>query len=226
MVLRTLLFPRTCAGCDLPVGEPLCPHCTGRIVRLDGIGCLRCGAPGAWPVRACAECSGRRLDFTSARAAVVYAGLTRSLVRAWKEHGRRDLTTVIAEIMLAQLARPPTDAVLTAVPADGERRLRRGHVPPASLARALARGWSVQHADLVLRGQTRACGARNAGLSRVERERNVRGLFVAEAVPRDGCVVLVDDVYTTGATAAACARALRRGGAGVVHVVTFARSVR
>jgi predicted amidophosphoribosyltransferase len=63
------------------------------------------------------------------------------------------------------------------------------------------------------------------GLTLVERRRNVRGAFAAiEAVPTT--IVLVDDVYTSGATVSAAATALRKGGARRVEVVTFARAVR
>jgi predicted amidophosphoribosyltransferase len=77
-------------------------------------------------------------------------------------------------------------------------------------------------AQLLVRHGSRA---RQAELSRTDRLRNVRGAFVAVAAPPES-VILVDDVYTTGATAAAAATALRRAGALRVDVVTFARTVR
>src|SRR4029077_13787660 len=105
-------------------------------------GCARCGAPGPWPVERCVECVGRRLAFARARAALVYDGRTRALVARWKEHGRRDLARQLAEVVIECVARPEAD-VVTFVPGDRERGLKRGHVPAAGLARALARSWSV-----------------------------------------------------------------------------------
>jgi ComF family protein len=187
--------------------------------------CDRCGAPTAWPVQRCAECAGRRLAFASARAAVTYAGPARPLVHAWKERGLRHLAFVAAELVAEVVACPAAD-VITYIPPDGDRSLRRGHQPAAELARALAARWDLEVVALLERTRP---AKRQAGLTRIERRRNVRGAFVASRVGPGSSrrhVVLVDDVYTTGATAAAAASALRAGGARRVHVVTFARAVR
>ncbi|MBM3677270.1 MAG: ComF family protein, partial [Actinobacteria bacterium] len=102
------------------------------------------------------------------------------------------------------------------------RTLRRGHVTARGLARELARLWDIPAAELLER--TRRTDRQRALPAR-ERRGNVRGVFAApRPVPRTVC--LVDDVYTTGSTANACASALRRQGADTVWVVTLARAVR
>jgi predicted amidophosphoribosyltransferase len=152
---------------------------------------------------------------------VAYTGATRELVRAWKERGLRPLAIVAADLVVEIVPRPAAD-VITYIPPDGDRSLRRGHHPAQRLARELSVRWELEVRALLTR--TRPV-ARQAGLSRPDRRRNVRGAFCAtHAVPRR--VALVDDVYTTGATAAAAASALRAGGARHVDVVTFARAVR
>ena len=111
---------------------------------------------------------------------------------------------------------------LVPVPGDPERAWERGDVPARALASALARLSGVRVVDVLAR--TRAL-RRQRGLSLEERRRNVRGSVVAQgAVPGEVCVV--DDVYTSGATVDACARACRAAGARTVRVVTFARAVR
>lgn len=215
-----LLFPQHCAVCDMP-GAPLCGRCRHRLVPLRPPVCARCGAPGSWPVRRCVECAGRRLPFATARAAVVYDEVARRLVRVWKDGGRRDLAAVAAAIVADVVGRPVAD-VLAAVPSDPERRRARGHAPAEMLAARLAVPWGVPVARLLRR--TRRVD-RQTGRSAEERRANVRGAFAATG-PVPAAVCLVDDVYTTGATASSCASALRRAGAQRVEVVCFARTLR
>jgi ComF family protein len=217
----SLILPRRCGVCGRP-GDGLCSACSGALARLAPPLCARCGAPGAWPVTRCAECAGRRLGFSTARAAIVYDERARLLVRSWKEHGRRDLATACAALVVEVVPRPAVEA-LVPVPGDLERGLRRGHTPVSGLARQLGRSWGLPVVELLVRPRA---GSRQRGLSMAERRRNVAHAF---AVRRTECprrVCLVDDVYTTGATAAACARTLRRAGVQTVEVVALARAVR
>ena len=216
-----LVLPRRCAGCGIP-GPVLCDHCLDGLVRVAPPVCERCGCPGAWPVRRCVECAGRRLAFARARAALVYDARTRPIVSAWKERGRRELAAVLAEIVADVVARPAVNA-LAPVPGDRERGRERGHVPAARLAEALGELWQLPVLPLLARTQT--VSRRQAGLPRAARASNVRGAFAATA-PAPARGALVDDVYTTGATGSACATALRRAGARHVEVVCLARAVR
>jgi ComF family protein len=215
-----LLLPQRCTVCSLP-GSQLCGGCRSSLPRIRPPLCDRCGAPTAWPVRRCRECAGRRLAFASARAAVEYDRGVRRLVTAWKERGLRRLAAAAAELV-AENVEPPQAEALVYVPPDRDRTLRRGHHPAESLARELALRWELP----LVPALARVGGAsRQRALSRPERRRNLRGAFVAQgAVPRRVC--LVDDVYTTGATADFAASALRNAGARQVEVVTFARTIR
>jgi predicted amidophosphoribosyltransferase len=116
----------------------------------------------------------------------------------------------------------PNVSSLTFVPADPGRARRRGHRPAEALAAELARLWELPLQPLVRRART---VDRQRGLGLKERRRNVAGAFVS-AGPAPPRVCLVDDVYTSGATAASAASALRQGGADRVEVVTLARAVR
>lgn len=145
----------------------------------------------------------------------------RAFVSSWKERGLRRLGSVAAEIVTQAVPRP-TGVVLTYVPADPSRGSKRGHHPAERLAHGLAERWELPVA--VLLDRPRPLRAQR-GLALADRRRNVAGAFRAsDRVPPR--VALVDDVYTSGATAAAAASTLRKGGARRVEIVTLARAVR
>jgi ComF family protein len=218
--LLDAVFPRRCVVCGVP-GEDLCAPCRTGLSVLQGPACARCGAPTEWPVARCRECGGRRLGFTRARAAIEYDEAARKLVGAWKERGLRLLDKVAAELVAGAVARPPV-YTLTFVPADPDRRLRRGYNPAERLARELGEHWHLPTVELL----ERASGIRpQRGLSLAERRRNVKHAFRAAARPPPA-LALIDDVYTSGATVSAAASTLRKAGARHVEVITFARAVR
>jgi predicted amidophosphoribosyltransferase len=212
-----LLLPQRCVVCGTS-GRQLCVSCLAAVPPVRPPLCERCGAPTAWPVRRCRECGGRRLAFAQARAAAPYDESVRALLGAWKERGLRRLAAPAAGLMAERLERPTVP--LTFVAPDPGRSRTRGHHPAEALARALGERWELPVEPTL----TRRAGARQRGLSLADRRANVRGAFSAASAPRH--VVLVDDVYTSGATANAAASALRRAGARRVDVVTFARVVR
>jgi ComF family protein len=151
---------------------------------------------------------------------VAYEGPAPKLVGAWKERGQWALTTELADLVVAVVPKPGATHV-TFVPGDLERTLWRGTNTAEALARALGERWEIPVATLLAR---RRRAAKQRGLSRTERRRNVREAFEARTAPRK--IAVVDDVYTTGATVSAAATALRRAGAREIEVITFARAVR
>jgi predicted amidophosphoribosyltransferase len=218
--LVDLFLPKRCVVCGGD-GELLCRACDGALKRLGAPLCERCGAPTSWPVERCRECSGRRIAFARARGAVAYDDSAKLLVGAWKERGLRTLAGLAAEIVAGVVPRPDAYTI-SFVPADHDRLLRRGHNPAQRLAAELGSMWQLPVVPLLRRTPG---VAPQRGLSLADRRRNVRGVFqAAQAAPR--AIVLVDDVYTSGATVSAAATALRKAGARRVDVVTFARAVR
>ena len=123
---------------------------------------------------------------------------------------------------MAETVPRPRAYTITFVPADEVRQLKRGHNPAQRLAAELGDTWQLPVVSLL----KRAPGVRpQRGLPLAERRRNVRNVFHAtEGTPRS--LVLVDDVYTSGATVSAASSALRKAGARRVEVVTLARAVR
>ena len=154
-------------------------------------------------------------------SAYSYTGPAVTFVRAWKERGLRHLAPLAAELVLAQLERPAVD-VITYIPPDRVRQLKRACHPAQSLAHELAARWGIACEPLLLRTRVTE---RQAALPLALRRSNVRSVFGA-AGEVAGRVLLVDDVYTTGSTSNAAARALRGAGAARVDVLTFVRAVR
>jgi predicted amidophosphoribosyltransferase len=213
-------LPPRCVACGGP-STGLCSGCRSSLRPLRPPLCARCGAPTAWPVDRCRECAGRRIAFSSARAAFVYVGPAPYVVRGWKERGLRRLGPLVAGLVAERLTVPATDVITYILP-DPTRQLKRSEHPAEALSTELGRLWNLPSRRLLARTRSTA---RQASLPRDRRRANAHGSFVAaDAVPPR--VVLVDDVYTTGSTASAAATALRAAGAVTVEVVTFARAVR
>ena len=189
--------------------------------------CTVCGFPlpdDPGPGAVCGACAGRKRAFDSARAALAYDDHARRLILDLKRGGRRDGLPVFARWMAA--AAPVLERVdfLAPAPMHWTRLAVRSFNQAAWLAQALAgvsgKRWKP---GALVRTKRRKS---QAGLSASERRRNVGGAIKASGRFEDKTIVVVDDVFTTGATLEACARALRKAGAAEVHGLTLARVVR
>ncbi len=163
--------------------------------------------------------------FRSCRSAVAYDGPARRMAQAFKFADRTDLAPTMARWMVRAIEEPAENYVILPVPLHRTRLLRRRYNQAAELARLVANAMARPYLPDTLH-RTRAT-RQQVGLKADERHANVRGAFrvpEAKAINVKGRhVLLVDDVYTTGATLEACSRALMRAGAVQVDCLTFAR---
>jgi ComF family protein len=220
MLSRALdvVFPRRCAGCGAGPW-PFCATCVGALEPLEPPWCERCGAPSLLPVPRCQDCPPPPI--ATVRAPFRYEGPAREAVHRLKFTGWRDVAGTLAAAIAACGGAAPAD-VITWVPLSRRRLAERGYDQARALAVALAHQTEVPVVRLLRRTVATGPQARRAG---TERRDAMRGAFAASrGVPAR--VLLVDDVLTTGATAAACALALREAGASEVHVAVAARAVR
>ncbi len=177
----------------------------------------------------CGACARQTPTFGHARAVFAYDDASRRLILAFKHGDRTDAAPAFAGWMARAGQALVRDAELVVpVPLHRWRLLRRRYNQAALLARSLAADAGLIFApDLLVRRRNTPSQAR---LSPSARRRNVAGAFAVRPSRRAGLggrrVLLVDDVYTTGATVEAAARALRRGGAQGVDVLTLCRVVR
>jgi ComF family protein len=190
--------------------------------------CAACGLPFQTPEPEDALCPACVIEppaFATARAPLTYDGAVRKLVLDLKHAARRDGLKLYAQWMVAAAAEPLRQADLIApVPLHWTRLARRGFNQAGWLAAALARQTAK---PLRLTALARIKRRRSQeGLTRKQRQANAAGAYRAAPAVAGQKVIVVDDVFTTGATVNACARALLKAGAERVDVVTLARVVR
>ena len=231
--LLELLFPQVCANCREPVGGGggFCAGCWSGLHFLDGPVCACCGTPFAVDPgmdSLCAACLARPPAFSKARAILSYDEESKSAILALKHADRLELVPGFAR-WLGRTGRPLLEGcdLIVPVPLHRSRLWRRRYNQSAELARRLGRDWDRAFDPLALVRSRRTASQGEMPSARARR-RNVLSAFQVPdpARVRGRKVLLVDDVLTTGATAEACARALKRAGVGDIAVLTLARVVR
>jgi ComF family protein len=221
-----LILPPTALDGGPALSPGLSAEAWSRIVFVDDPVCDGCGsafeyAPGFG--ERCVGCTARPRAFDGARAACLYDDASRELILQLKHADRTDLSQLFAR-WLSRSARElieDADAIVP-VPLHRMRLLRRRYNQAAEIARPLARTAGLDYLPdaLVRKRATAGQGGRSAG----GRRRNVRGAFVADRRKVEGRrILLIDDVLTTGATAEACARALKAAGAVRVTLAVVAK---
>lgn len=218
--LADLFYPQWCVSCNRRASDVLCRPCFESLPWTGSPTCERCGVPTAFDTPACGACKNVDFSFETARAPLRYEGVGKEIVHALKYRGYTAVVEKLAAPLLAEVVVGGFDAVVP-VPLHKARLRQRGFNQAALLARGLARRMNSPVSDTL---QVVRSTRDQVELSAAERRRNVAGAFLAGTRTR-GKLLLVDDVFTTGATTNACAAALLRAGAAEVHAVTLCRTV-
>ena len=230
--LRWLLdfaLPARCAGCGtiVDVAHSFCGECWKQIEFLGDSGCASCGLPlQATDAEQCVVCLARPPRIQRTRSAVAYDEVSRSIAIRLKYGRKVALAQTMARYMAPLIGTRDEQLLLVPVPLHRTRLWQRGFNQSALVAREIGRATGFRSEPRLLRRIKRTPPLK--GMSLLQRRRIVAGAFeVDPAADLQGrTVVLVDDVLTTGSTANACARALKRAGAARVELVSWARVIK
>jgi ComF family protein len=231
--LFSLLFPDDCRICGIPLTEisrvPVCRTCLKAPEPFSAdYFCISCRTPfqNGFPLDSegrCALCRSGLRGFDAAYCYGAYDEVLRGLIHLFKYGKVPTLARPLTDFLAAALPRDERFDAIVPVPLHWWREWRRGFNQSELLARAL----SARTGLPVVAGLRRArLTSAQAGLSNQARRQNVARAFLPARAARRLAgkrVLLIDDVLTTGATASACARALKRAGAERVAVLTVAR---
>lgn len=242
-LIRTVLdfiLPSPCQVCgsyhSFHPSWPVCETCLSTIRRVPS-GCSRCGRPH-WRENIqflvddflCGDCLKEKRPFIDeARSAIIYEGVAKQLVRLYKYKNRIHLIKIFSPIILETLNiwGPVGECdFIVPVPLHTRKHRQRTFNPSLLLADVIARDFNIPVAEHSL--VRPVPGIKQAGLNKRERVHAVKGVFAVreDNVIRGKRILLVDDVFTTGATARECAKMLTKSGAESVYVFTLARTVK
>ena len=223
-------YPPRCVACGRFETQPLCARCAALLEPIRPPACVRCGAPRR-ALGDCQRCLGRVFAFDEAVCAAVYDSVVRRAIVNLKFRRWRRAAQPLADLLWQAVNFPERTAwrtvdAIVPVPIHPARRAMRGFNQAEQIAHYLSQrsGVPVQAGWLRRRFYRRP----QVGLGQAERLKNVRNAFEV-ACPdsvRGRAVWLLDDVFTTGSTLDACARALKEAGASLVVALAVARDLR
>lgn len=223
--LLDVVFPPACAACGAVIEQrqAFCERCSVEVSPLPEPGCGRCAEPGDFPGRLCPRCSHSPPPFERAWAPFSHEGAVAHAIHLFKYEDRPELAVPLARL-LAEAAAPFAswaDAVC-AIPLHRSRYRERKYDQAHLLASELARAAGLPCLSGAL--QRIRATRRQVGLDEASRELNLAGAFQGSGSASGRRLLLVDDVFTTGATARAAARAAMDAGALRVRILTLARA--
>lgn len=217
------LLPGRCALCDRSGNHPLCAACWRALPRLGPTRCTGCAQPLSLP-GLCGPCLRHPLSLQQVHANYRFDTPLSALIHRFKYRQRWADARLLARLMLEDAPAWPSDTLLLPIPLHPQRLRERGYNQAALLTRHLAAALKQPYALHAL--QRERDTPQQQGLSRQERQRNLKGAFLVEAHQVAGrSVVLIDDVMTTGSTLDTASLALLRAGARQVEGWVLARAL-
>jgi ComF family protein len=228
-----VIFPPRCLGCG-EIFHPLnrkvfCPACEEEVKFITGSLCPVCGttfSDSPAGSHLCGDCLENEPYFSRARAVFSYETIILDVIHQFKYGSNISVGALLASLM-ADFSFPDVDfsdhSLIIPVPLHIKRLRQRGFNQSLLLARALAKKWQIPVNFSLLKRHKFTLT--QTGLHKTDRKQNIKGVFEVSDKKNiaDKNVILVDDVYTTGATINECAKTLTKAGAQKVTVLTLAR---
>ncbi|MEX1020654.1 MAG: ComF family protein [Litorilinea sp.] len=223
------IFPPACASCQT-LGWDLCPTCAQAVEPMPATICAHCGRVSPRAIVQCPLCrAGAFHALEMIRSAALFHSTLRAAIHAFKYTGQTALAAPLARYLVTIYAQAPwrdlphpIDAVVP-VPLHATRLAQRGYNQSELLAHAFSRQMALPLAPHWI--ERVRWTRQQVGLDVAARQANVAAAFVATPAVQGKTILLLDDVFTTGATLQACAQAARLAGARQVYGITLAAAL-
>lgn len=217
-------LPSFCYLCSASCDEHLCPLCQESLPVNSGQRCCRCDLPLETKAAECAVCLTTKRNFDQNISAFRYQFPIDGLILKLKNNHEHLWAHTLAEVLLRRvqtLYGRDLPNVITSVPLHWTKQIKRGYNQSDLISRYLCRALKVRHEQLLKKTRT---SRPQQGLNKAQRAQNLRNSFAYSSTQLFQHVALVDDVLTTGSTADAAAKVLKKAGVQKVDIWTLART--
>lgn len=226
MVLKAiadLLIAGSCYGCGCSCSEAFCLGCTSSLKFIKKPICLKCGQPTNLEVSRCRNCRSKRLYFKEARSLLAYEGAAKkALITLKYETGYKVIDFLVRKALLLLEDDFFDVSAVTFIPLAFNKQVHRGHNISEIIAKAVSYHTGVRLVDLL---KLRKKVMDQAKLNTEQRQKNLKNAFgVRKNLAVNGPVLLVDDIYTTGATVNEACKVLKKNSF-EIKVFTLARTL-
>lgn len=221
-----ILYPRICPICNEIVsqrGADICRSCERKLTYVGDSYCMRCGKPVGEDAEYCGDCMRIDHEYDEGCAALVYDEYMSKSIYRFKYNGKKEFAKFYARVMHERLGHMidawHVDGIIP-VPVHKDKLCKRGYNQAALIAKELSARTKIPMYDHIVSRRLATAASKNLGAK--ERQNNLKKAFIVDRnVVKLDSVLIVDDIYTTGATVDAMARILKDSGVSKVYFATL-----
>jgi ComF family protein len=226
--LKSLILPSLCFACEKKISQGyLCLTCQEKIEFLSPVRCRLCYRQLANnQTSPCRRCHDKSFPYERLISIAAYKEPLISLIHSFKYDNYEYLAELLSSFMIKHLARIGVDLCgydfITSVPLHASKLRQRGYNQSSLLAKLLANYFKISFKDGIIYEKEERIS--QTKLLKQKRQQNVKGIFIVKERLEGKKIILIDDIFTTGATAKECATALKEKGAQTVTIITLAKT--